>query len=57
MGKCIFVFFQNFFKIFLKFCLTKQLRDGTYGLETCCSYLGSIQHNYISMIKQTISKS
>ena len=36
------------------FCLTKQLRYATYGLEFCCSYL-SIKHTYISMIKQTIS--
>ena len=27
---------------FFLFCLTKQLRYATYGLETCCSYLGSI---------------
>ena len=37
------------------FCLTKQLRYATYGLETCCSYLGPIKHTYISMVKQTIS--
>ena len=29
----------------------------TYGLKTCCSNLGSIKHSYISMVKQTISKS
>ena len=41
--------------IFFLFCLTKQLRYTTYGLEICCSYLGSIKHTYISMVKQTIS--
>ena len=29
----------------------------TYGLETCYSYLGSIKHTYISMVKQTIATS
>ena len=68
MGKCIFFLFRNFFSFnwraklviyyfLLLFCLTKQLRYATYGLETCCSYLGSIKHTYISMVKQTISTS
>ena len=66
MDKCFFVFFRNFFPFnwkaklgiyyfLLLFFLTKQLRYATYGLETCCSYLGSITHNYISMVKETIS--
>ena len=47
MGKCIFVFFQNFFSFnwraklviyFFSFFLAKQLRYATYGLKTCCSY-------------------
>ena len=41
----------------LLFCLTKQLHYATYGLETCCSYIGSIKHTYISMVKQTTSTS
>ena len=40
--------------LFFLFCLTKQLRYATYGLENCCSCLGSIKHTYISMVKQTI---
>ena len=39
------------------FCLTKQLRYVTYGLETCYSYISSIKHTYISIVKQTISTS
>ena len=35
--------------------LWKQLRYATYGLETYCSYLGSIKYTFISMVKQTIS--
>ena len=35
----------------------QQLRYATYGIETCCSYLGSIKYTYISMVKQTISTS
>ena len=65
-SKWIFVLFLNFFPFkwkwelviyyfLLLFCLTKQLRYATYGLETCCSYLGSIKHTNISMVKQTIS--
>ena len=42
---------------FLLFCLARQLRYATYGLETCSSYLGSIKHTYISMVTQTISTS
>ena len=68
MSKCIFVLFQNFFpfkwreKLVVYYFLfllglTKQLRYATYGFETCCSYLGSIKHSYISMAKQTISTS
>ena len=69
MRKCIFVLFRIFFPFNWKaklviyyffivlFCLTKQLHYATYGLETCCSYLGSIKHTYISMVKQTISTS
>ena len=66
-GKCSFVLFRNFVSFnwgaklgiyyFLSFCLTKQLRCATYGLETFCSYLGSIKHIYTSMVKQTISTS
>ena len=41
--------------LFFIFCLTKQLRYAADGLETCCSYLGSIKHTYISMVKQTFS--
>ena len=33
------------------------MRYATYGIETCCSYLGSIKHTYISMVKQTVSTS
>ena len=40
---------------FFLFGLTKHLRHATYGLETCCSYLGSIKHTCTSMVKQTIS--
>ena len=68
MGKWIFVLFLNFFPFnwklklviyyfLLLFCLTRQLRYATYGLKTCCSYLGSINHTYISMVKQVISTS
>ena len=39
------------------FCLTKQLRYATYGLETCYWYTSSIKHTYISIVKQTISTS
>ena len=45
------------FLLLLLFCLTKQLYYATYSLETCCSYLDSIKHTYISMVKQTISTS
>ena len=41
----------------LLFSLSKQLRNATTGLETCCSYLGSIKHTYTTMVKQTISTS
>ena len=41
--------------LFLLFCLTKQLRYATYGLEIGCSDLGSNKHTYISMVKQPIS--
>ena len=46
---------SDLFFFLLLSCLTKQLRYATYGLETCCSYLGSIKHTYISMVKQIIS--
>ena len=36
---------------FFKFCFTKQLRYATYDLETYCSYLDSIKHTYISLVK------
>ena len=64
MGKCVFVHFRNFFPfnwkaklviyllLLLLFCLTKQLRYATYGLEICCSYLGSIKHTYISWLSK-----
>ena len=39
----------------LIFCLTKQLRYTTCGLETCCLYLEPFKHTYISIVKQTIS--
>ena len=35
----------------LLFCLTKQLRYATYGLEAC-SYLGVIKHTCISMFNK-----
>ena len=67
MGKCIFVVFRNFspfnwraksvIYFLLLFRLTKRLRYATYSLETCCSYLGSIMHTYISMVNQTTSTS
>ena len=43
--------------IFFLFCLTKQLRYATYGLGTRSSYLGTIKHTHVSMVKQTISTS
>ena len=63
VGKCFFVLFWNFspfnwranlviYYFLLLFCLIKQLRYATYGLETCCSYLDSIKHTYISMVNQ-----
>ena len=44
-------------KINYFFCLAKQLRYASYGLKTCCSYLGSIKHICTSIVKQTISTS
>ena len=65
MGKYILSIFRTFslftggqnqwFNFVFYFYLTKQLCCTTYGLETCFSYLGSIKHTYISMVKQTIS--
>ena len=54
MGKCIFVLFRNFFPFnwksklvihyFFIIILSQQtVVDATYGLKTCCSYLG-IKH-------------
>ena len=57
MGKCIFELLGNFFSFNWRAKLMKQLRYATYGLEICCSYLSSINHTYISMVKQTISAS
>ena len=62
MGKCIFVLFWDFLPFnwgakLVIFFLSKHLRYATYGLETYCSYSGSIKHTYISMVKQAISTS
>ena len=65
MGKCIFVLFRNFFLFnwkaklviyyFFYYYFVSPNSCVMLGLETCCcSYLGSIKHTYISMVKQTI---
>ena len=73
MGKIIFVLFWNFFAfdwraklviyffifILFLFYLTRHLRYATYGLETCCSYLGSIKHfhgqaNYFHIVASAV---
>ena len=53
----ILIYYQWSIIFFIIFLSRQTAALCCLGLETCCSYLGSTKHTYISMVKQTISTS